>query len=85
MDNVRYAKLDASDEEVHDACKAAAIHDQIMGFSNKYETQVGERGMKLSGGELQRVAIARAILKKPKIVLLDACRPLYLLSQKYPG
>lgn len=71
MDNVRYAKLDASDEEVHDACKAAAIHDQIMGFSNKYETQVGERGMKLSGGELQRVAIARAILKKPKIVLLD--------------
>lgn len=85
MDNVRYAKLDASDEEVHDACKAAAIHDQIMGFSNKYETQVGERGMKLSGGELQRVAIARAILKKPKIVLLDACRPLYLLRQNDHG
>lgn len=76
MDNVRYAKLDASDDEVHDACKAAAIHDQIMGFTDGYKTRVGERGMKLSGGELQRVAIARAILKRPKMVLLDVCRQL---------
>ncbi|KAF3762503.1 hypothetical protein M406DRAFT_226034, partial [Cryphonectria parasitica EP155] len=71
MDNVRYARLDASDEEVHSACKAAAIHEQILGFSDGYNTRVGERGVKLSGGELQRVAIARAILKQPKIVLLD--------------
>lgn len=71
MDNVRYARLDATDEEVYDACKAAAIHDQILGFSDGYNTRVGERGMKLSGGELQRVAIARAILRKPKMVLLD--------------
>ncbi|KAJ4397102.1 hypothetical protein N0V93_001326 [Gnomoniopsis smithogilvyi] len=71
MDNVRYARLDATDEEVYDACKAAAIHDQILGFSEGYNTRVGERGMKLSGGELQRVAIARAILRKPKMVLLD--------------
>lgn len=71
MDNVRYARLDATDQEVHDACKAAAIHDQILGFSEGYNTRVGERGMKLSGGELQRVAIARAILRKPKMVLLD--------------
>ncbi|KAI0199287.1 hypothetical protein F4808DRAFT_451568 [Astrocystis sublimbata] len=71
MNNVRYARLDASDEEVYAACKAAAIHDQIMGFTEGYKTRVGERGVKLSGGELQRVAIARAILKSPEIVLLD--------------
>lgn len=71
MDNVRYARLDASDDEVYEACKAAAIHEQILGFSDGYKTRVGERGMKLSGGELQRVAIARAILKRPNIVLLD--------------
>ncbi|KAB5580862.1 hypothetical protein GE09DRAFT_454880 [Coniochaeta sp. 2T2.1] len=71
MNNVRYAKLTATDEEVFDACKAACIHDQILGFTNGYKTRVGERGVKLSGGELQRVAIARAILKRPAIVLLD--------------
>ncbi|KAI1739466.1 hypothetical protein F4680DRAFT_136921 [Xylaria scruposa] len=71
INNIRYARLDASDEEVYAACKAAAIHDQIMGFTEGYKTRVGERGVKLSGGELQRVAIARAILKDPEIVLLD--------------
>ncbi|KAI0186050.1 hypothetical protein EV127DRAFT_188838 [Xylaria flabelliformis] len=71
INNIRYARLDASDEEVYAACKAAAIHDQIMGFTEGYKTRVGERGVKLSGGELQRVAIARAILKNPEIVLLD--------------
>ncbi|KAI1273230.1 hypothetical protein F5Y07DRAFT_391426 [Xylaria sp. FL0933] len=71
INNVRYARLDASDEEVYSACKAAAIHDQIMSFTEGYKTRVGERGVKLSGGELQRVAIARAILKSPEIVLLD--------------
>ncbi|KAI1437170.1 hypothetical protein GGR50DRAFT_686003 [Xylaria sp. CBS 124048] len=71
INNVRYARLDASDEEVYSACKAAAIHEQIMGFTEGYKTRVGERGVKLSGGELQRIAIARAILKNPRIVLLD--------------
>ncbi|KAI5865145.1 hypothetical protein GGS23DRAFT_618124 [Durotheca rogersii] len=71
MNNIRYARLAASDEEVYDACKAAAIHDHIMGFTEGYKTRVGERGVKLSGGELQRIAIARAILKRPEIVLLD--------------
>ncbi|KAI8629072.1 hypothetical protein F5Y19DRAFT_485011 [Xylariaceae sp. FL1651] len=71
INNVRYARLNASDEEVYSACKAAAIHDQIIGFTEGYQTRVGERGVKLSGGELQRVAIARAILKNPEIVLLD--------------
>ena len=71
MANVRYAKLDATDDEVMEACKTAAIHEKITSFKNGYATNVGERGVKLSGGELQRVAIARAILKNSKIILLD--------------
>ena len=71
MENVRYARLDASDAEVMDACRAAAIHEKILSFPDGYAATVGERGVKLSGGELQRVAIARAILRQPKIVLLD--------------
>ncbi|KIV99769.1 uncharacterized protein PV09_08575 [Verruconis gallopava] len=71
MENVRYARLDATDEEVIAACQAAAVHDKIMTFPDKYQSKVGERGVKLSGGELQRIAIARVILKNPKIVLLD--------------
>ncbi|KAK4975722.1 hypothetical protein LTR66_010890 [Elasticomyces elasticus] len=71
LENVRYARLDATDEEVHDACRAASMHDKILSFPDGYESKVGERGVKLSGGELQRVAIARAILRKPKFVLLD--------------
>ena len=69
--NVRYSKLDATDEDVMEACRAAAVHDKIMSLTNGYASKVGERGVKLSGGELQRVAIARAILKDPKIILLD--------------
>ncbi|KAG6025812.1 hypothetical protein E4U41_001451 [Claviceps citrina] len=71
MNNVRYGRITASDEEVFDACRAACIHDKIEGFTHGYNTRVGERGVKLSGGELQRVAIARAILRRPNIVLLD--------------
>lgn len=71
MANIKYARLDATDEEVMDACRAAAIHDKIESFPDKYKSTVGERGVKLSGGELQRVSIARAILRQPKIVLLD--------------
>ncbi|MCJ1399436.1 hypothetical protein MMC11_002638 [Xylographa trunciseda] len=71
MSNVRYAKLDATEEEIVEACRAAAIHDKIMTFTNGYMSKVGEHGVKLSGGELQRIAIARAILKNPDIILLD--------------
>jgi ABC-type transport system involved in Fe-S cluster assembly fused permease/ATPase subunit len=71
ISNIRYAKLSATEEDVYDACKAAAIHDKIMSFTDGYQSIVGERGVKLSGGELQRIAIARAILKNPNIVLLD--------------
>ncbi|KAL8871115.1 MAG: hypothetical protein Q9174_002989 [Haloplaca sp. 1 TL-2023] len=71
MENVRYSRLDATDEEVMEACKAAAVHDKIMTFTNGYASKVGEKGVKLSGGELQRLAIARTILKDPDIILLD--------------
>ncbi|OAL42518.1 hypothetical protein IQ07DRAFT_671450, partial [Pyrenochaeta sp. DS3sAY3a] len=69
--NIRYAKLEATDAEIEDACRAAAIHDDIVGFPDGYNSKVGERGVRLSGGQLQRIAIVRVILKNPKIVMLD--------------
>ncbi|KAJ4299932.1 ATP-binding cassette-type vacuolar membrane transporter Hmt1 [Kalmusia sp. IMI 367209] len=71
MYNLKYANQDATDEEVYAACRAASIHDKILTFPDKYETKVGERGLRLSGGEKQRVAIARTILKNPRIIMLD--------------
>merc|ERR1712093_14538 len=58
-------------EDVYNACRAASIHDKIMAFPDKYNTKVGERGLRLSGGEKQRVAIARTIIKDPRIIMLD--------------
>ncbi|GMH35300.1 hypothetical protein BSKO_03168 [Bryopsis sp. KO-2023] len=69
--NIRYGNLDASEEEVHNAAKAAKIHDAILSMPDGYGTIVGERGLKLSGGEKQRVAIARVFLQAPKIFLFD--------------
>lgn len=71
MYNLKYANQNATDAEVHAACRAASIHDKIMAFPDKYETKVGERGLRLSGGEKQRVAIARTIIKNPRIIMLD--------------
>ncbi|HXF65174.1 MAG TPA: ABC transporter ATP-binding protein/permease [Burkholderiales bacterium] len=69
--NIQYGRPDASREEVIEAARAAHIHDFVESLPEKYETRVGERGLKLSGGEKQRVAIARAILKNPRILIFD--------------
>jgi ABC-type multidrug transport system fused ATPase/permease subunit len=71
LENLRYARLDATDAEVQEACRAAAIHDKILTFTDGYNTKVGEQGVKLSGGEVQRLAIARVFLKDPPILILD--------------
>jgi ATP-binding cassette subfamily B protein len=69
--NLLYAKLDATQQEIEAACQAANIHDFIMGLPDGYNTIVGERGYRLSGGEKQRIALARVILKDPRILVLD--------------
>jgi len=69
--NIAYGRADATEEEIVVAAKAARIHDFIMSLPEGYETTVGERGLKLSGGEKQRVGIARTLLKNPPILILD--------------
>lgn len=69
--NLMYARTDATQEEIEAACRAANIHDFIAGLPEGYDTIVGERGYRLSGGEKQRIAIARVILKDPRILVLD--------------
>ena len=69
--NIQYGRPDASRDEVEQAARAAHIHDLIVSLPDGYESEVGERGLKLSGGEKQRVAIARALLKNPAILIFD--------------
>jgi ATP-binding cassette subfamily B protein len=69
--NLRYARPEATDGELEAACRAARIHDVIASFPDGYQTVVGERGYRLSGGEKQRLSIARLLLKQPSIVVLD--------------
>jgi len=70
-DNLRYARPDATEAELEAAARAAQIHDRIVEFDDGYDTLVGERGYRLSGGEKQRIAIARVILKDPRVLILD--------------
>lgn len=71
MENIRYGRPDATDEEVIRAAKLAEIHEDVMNMPNGYDTYVGERGVMLSGGQKQRISIARVFLKNPPIVILD--------------
>ena len=70
-DNLLYARADATQEELEEACRIASIHDFILRQPDGYDTEVGNRGLKLSGGEKQRLSIARVILKNPRILILD--------------
>ncbi|AFU67696.1 export-oriented ABC transporter, permease and ATP binding components [Psychroflexus torquis ATCC 700755] len=72
-DNIKFGKVNANEEDIVEAAKNAAVHNNIIGFSKGYDTILGERGITLSGGQKQRVSIARAIIKDPKIVLFDDC------------
>ena len=69
--NIRYAKLDATDDEIFESAKNSFAHEFIEKLPNKYETFIGENGVRLSGGEKQRLSIARAMIKKSPIILLD--------------
>ncbi len=68
---IRYGRVDATMAEIRNAAEAAQILDFVLSLPEQWDTKVGERGLKLSGGEKQRVAIARCLLKNPPIVLLD--------------
>jgi ATP-binding cassette subfamily B protein len=70
-ENLRFARPEASDEEIEDASRAARIHDLIASLPEGYDTVVGERGYRFSGGEKQRMAIARTILRNPPVLVLD--------------
>jgi ATP-binding cassette subfamily B protein len=70
-ENLRFARPDASDDEVEAAARAARIHELIAGLPDGYDTVVGERGYRFSGGEKQRIAIARTILRNPPVLVLD--------------
>ena len=84
LDNIRWANETASIEKIKEVCKQAYAHDFIENFENGYDTIVGERGVRLSGGQLQRISLARALIKNPDILILDeATSALDIKSEQY--
>ena len=79
MHNVRYGRMDAGEEEVKEAARRANIHDAVMSLPEGYGTQVGERGLMVSGGEKQRLAVARVLLKDPPILFFDEAVSVFLV------
>jgi ATP-binding cassette subfamily B (MDR/TAP) protein 1 len=71
LDNIKYSRPDATDDEVHEVAKLASIHTEVLAMQKGYETEVGYKGRMMSGGQKQRVAIARALLRRPRVLLLD--------------
>jgi ATP-binding cassette subfamily B (MDR/TAP) protein 7 len=80
MHNIRYGRLDATEEEVIEAANKANVHETITRLPEGYKTQVGERGLMISGGEKQRLAIARVLLKDPPILFFDEAASIFVSS-----
>ena len=80
MHNIRYGRLDATDEEVIEAAKQAHVHQTVERLPEGYSTAVGERGLMISGGEKQRLAVARVLLKDPPILFFDEAVSRFILS-----
>ncbi len=82
--NIAYGKLDATLDEVVAVARSANIHEAILAMPHGYDTVVGERGLKLSGGEKQRIGIARTLLKRPSILLADEVKTIRESSSRVP-
>ena len=73
LENLRWGKQDATREEIEEACRVACVDEFIERLEHGYDTELGQSGVNVSGGQKQRLCIARAILKKPKVLILDRC------------
>ena len=82
LHNIRYGRLDATDDEVKEAARKANVHDAVERLPDGYATKVGERGLMISGGEKQRLAVARVMLKDPEILFFDEAVQIFFFFHK---